>query len=93
MPTDGWLLGLLVLGPLLVGSLTYIWPRAGRALGTLTALALVGLAALLVTKVSLQDMIAHRVGLWDAPLGINLYVDDRHHRLAHHPLRGTVPAP
>lgn len=75
MLTDGWLLGLLVLGPLLVAGFTYVCPRAAQTGGTLAALALVGLTTLVVLRVDLQGMIEHRIGAWGAPLGINLYVD------------------
>jgi len=66
---------ILILLPLAVGVICFLFPRLAKPLGLLSAfvsgLAVLGLAGQLVTA----GAYTHQVGGWDAPLGINLYAD------------------
>jgi len=69
-----WLVLLVVL-PLAGAMLCFLLPLRVRLLGLATALAIVASVMALTQQVMQQGAIRYAVGGWDAPLGINLYVD------------------
>ncbi len=69
-----WIVWVILL-PLIGAMLCFLWPRQGKTLGLLTALAT--LLAVIALYFQLLDggVIRYAVGGWGAPLGIALYAD------------------
>lgn len=73
--TPALAISLLILGPLLAAALAFAWPRGGRWLALATAGVAVAAWVGLARVVLAEGVQVHRVGGWDAPLGINLRAD------------------
>jgi len=75
MPTDEHLLILLIVLPLTVAVLAFLWPRHAARLALFTAVVLSFLSVRLAEALSAADPLRYVIGGWKAPLGIALYAD------------------
>jgi len=70
-----WLLPLCVLAPLCGGLIAFLLPRFAAAVGVVTALANLAIAAAVAWHLWRYGSAVHAVGGWGAPLGIELLSD------------------
>ena len=66
---------ILILLPLVAGMFCFLWPRAAKLLGQVTAFVVVLSVAGLGVQMLENGIYHHAVGGWGAPLGIDLYAD------------------
>lgn len=66
---------ILILLPLMGGLLCFLWPRLSRIFGLATLFGMVFIVIRLGVLVHAHGVLRHRVGGWEAPLGIQLHVD------------------
>lgn len=69
-----WGIVLIVL-PLAVGMIAFVWPRVAHTLTLLCNLAIALAVAGLAVQIWQNGVFHHAVGGWDAPLGIGLHAD------------------
>ena len=65
----------VVFGPMTGAIIAFLWPKRASLLGCFAALVTAGSVLLLVWHIAEFGPQRYLIGGWDAPLGINLYVD------------------